>query len=241
MVKCKLPGGAIELRPFKEATHVMPSAKGLFSPASNLIPFLQNNQGNRVSMADKQMEQAISLVHREAPLVQSKADHADPDHTFEKTFGGFSSIRSPVSGKVVAISPDSITIHDGKKKHEVQIYHHFPLNDPKGQMHSEHIVGVGSQVKAGQTIADTNFTKNGVLALGSNLRIGYVPYKGYNYEDGIVISETAAKKLTSDHLYKHKLEIDPELDKVGKKVMKEAITDGWLACAPKRLVDEFLA
>jgi DNA-directed RNA polymerase subunit beta' len=72
-------------------------------------------------------------------------------------------------------------------------------------------------VKAGQTIADTNFTKNGVLALGSNLRIGYVPYKGYNYEDGIVISETAAKKLTSDHLYKHKLEIDPELDKVGKK------------------------
>lgn len=213
MVKMKLPGGAIETRPFKEAQYVLPSAKGIFDFTSNLIPFLPTNQGNRVSMADKQMEQAISLKHREAPLVQSKTEGA---HTFEKSLGSFSSTLSPISGKVHEVKKDSIVIHDGKKKHEVQIYNHFPLNDAKGMMHSDPVVKVGDTVKQGQLLADTNFTRNGHLAVGMNLRVGYMPYKGYNYEDGIVISETASKKLTSDHLYKKNIEVDPDIDVINK-------------------------
>jgi DNA-directed RNA polymerase subunit beta' len=215
-VKMKLPGGSIEVRPFREAQYVMPSAKGMFDIASNLIPFLPSNQGNRVSMADKQMEQAISLKYREEPLVQTKTDHADPNLTFEKVLGGFTSHRAPVSGKVVSVKNDSITISDGKKKHQVHLYEHFPLNDPKGMMHSEPVVKVGDTVRQGQVIADNNFTKNGTLSLGVNLRVGYIPYKGYNYEDGIVISESAAKKLTSEHLYKKKIELDPENDVISK-------------------------
>lgn len=215
-VKMKLPGGGIESRPFKDAHYVMPSAKGMFDLASNLIPFLPSNQGNRVSMADKQMEQAIALKNREAPLVQSKTDHADPNMTFEKVLGGFTAHRAPVSGKVTAVSHDSVTITDGKKKHQVHLYNNFPLNDPKGMMHSQSIVAVGDSVRQGQIIADNNFTKDGTLALGANLRVGYIPYKGYNYEDGIVISESAAKKLTSEHLFKKKIELDPEHDLVSK-------------------------
>lgn len=212
-VKMKLPGGAIESRPFKEATYVLPSAKGLFDYTSNLIPFLPTDQGNRVSMADKQMEQAISLKHREAPLVQSKTEGPA---TFEKVIGSFSSINSPVSGKVTAVTPHAIVIGEGKKKHEVHLYNHFPLNDDKGMMHSTPHVKVGDEVKQGQLLADTNFTRNGHLAIGTNLRVGYMPYKGYNYEDGIVISESAAKKLTSEHLYRKNLEIDPDNDTVSK-------------------------
>lgn len=212
-VKMKLPGGAIETRPFSEAQYVLPSAKGLFDYTSNLIPFLPTDQGNRVSMADKQMEQAISLKHREAPLVQSKTEG---DHTFEKTIGLFSSTSSPVSGKILSVGKDSIVVSDGKKKHEVHLYNHFPLNDDKGMMHSTPVVKVGDSVKQGQLLADTNFTKNGDLAIGTNLRIGYMPYKGYNYEDGIVISESAAKKLTSEHLYRKNLEVDPDSDVINK-------------------------
>ncbi len=215
-VKVKLPGGSIETKPFKDASYVMPSAKGMFNIASNLIPFLASNQGNRVSMADKQMEQAISLKHREEPLVQSRTDHANPNITFEKVLGGFTSHRAPVDGKVTDVKPDAITISDGKKKHQVHLYNNFPLNDPKGMMHSESLVKPGDTVKAGQTLADNNFTKNGTLSLGANLRVGYIPYKGYNYEDGIVISESAAKKLTSEHLYKKKMELDPESDVISK-------------------------
>jgi len=216
-VKVKLPGGSIELRPFSEASFVLPSSKGMFDMASNLIPFLASNQGNRVSMADKQMEQAISLKFRESPLVQSKTDHAQAGMTFEKVLGGFSSHRASVSGTIKSIKDDHIVINDGKKNHQVHLYNHFPLNDPKGMMHSEAVVAVGDKVTQGQVIADTNFTKKGVLALGSNLRVGYIPYKGYNYEDGIVISETASQKLSSEHLHKKSVEFDPENDVVSKQ------------------------
>lgn len=217
VVKVKVPGGGIELRKFDEAMYVMPTTKGMWDVTSNLIPFLPSDQGNRVSMADKQMEQAISLKDREAPLVQTKTENPrDPDHTFDKAFGSFSSIRSPVHGRVSEVHKDHIIVMEGHKKHKIPIYDHFPLNDVKGMMNSEPVVKVGDTVKSGQLLADTNYTKNGTLALGTNLRVGYMPYKGYNFEDGIVISETAAKKLTSDHLYKKKLELDPEADTISR-------------------------
>jgi DNA-directed RNA polymerase subunit beta' len=62
-------------------------------------------------------------------------------------------------------------------------------------------VKAGDVVKKGQLLADTNYTKDGKLAIGKNLRVAYIPYRGLNFEDGVVISETAAKKLTSAHMY----------------------------------------
>jgi DNA-directed RNA polymerase subunit beta' len=221
-VKVKLPGGDVAIRPASQATHVLPSAKAMFNYATNLVPFLPCDNGNRVSMADKQIEQSISLKNREAPLVQAKTDHQrDPGHTFEKLVGGFVCQKATVDGTVVSVKNDVITIKgaDGKKA-EVHLYNHFPLNDPKGMMHSSALVKPGDKVKAGQVIADTNFTKNGTLAYGTNLRVGYLPFKGYNFEDGIVISETAAKKLTSEHLFKKALEIDSDSDVISKDKLK---------------------
>jgi len=84
-------------------------------------------------------------------------------------------------------------------------------------MHSTPTVKVGDSVKSGQVIADTNFTRGGHLSLGTNLRVTYIPYKGYNFEDGIVISESAAKKLTSEHVHRKSKEIDPTKDFLDKK------------------------
>ena len=219
-VKVKLPNGDISVRPFKEVQYVMPSSKGLFNYASNMVPFLPCNNGNRVSMADKQMEQAIGLKHREEPFVQTKTDSLDPTHTFEKLVGYSASARATADGKVTAIKEGMIHTQGKEGKAEIHLYNHFPTNDPKGMMHSTPIVQVGDTVKKGQVLADSNFTKNGTLAIGTNLRVGYVPYKGYNFEDGIVISESAAKKLTSEHLYKKNIELDPGSDHVSKEKFK---------------------
>lgn len=211
-VKVKLPGGDMETRLYKDADYVMPSAKGVFDHSSNLIPFLPSNQGNRASMANKQMEQAISLKDREAPLVQVKTEVKDPTHTYEKLIGTFSSHRSPVDGKVVEVTNDHVKVQGPSGVHTVQVYNHFPLNDDKVMMHSTPLVKVGDHVKAGQVVADTNYTRNGVLAVGTNLRYGLMAYKGYNYDDGVVISQSAAKKLTSDHLYRKEVELDHSKD-----------------------------
>jgi DNA-directed RNA polymerase subunit beta' len=209
-------------KPFSDGRFLLITAHQLFDEATNLIPFLQNNQGNRTMTASRQATQAVGLLHREAPLVQVRSGSG---HSWERVIGGPWSHKSSVNGKVVEIQKhpqnghaDSITIQDASgEKHTNQLYNHFPLNDSKSFMHSTPSVKVGDKVDRGQVIADSNYTRDGHLALGTNLRVTYLPYKGYNFEDGIVISESAAKKLTSEHVHRKSLEIDPEKDFVDKR------------------------
>lgn len=193
--------GDLKEVPVAEVQYILPSAKGMFALASNLVPFLQNNQGNRAMMAVRQLEQAVGLKEREIPLVQTLTDN--PSVTFDSVVGADSSFRSPAAGVVKEVTPDKIVIREQTGKlHTVQIYNNFPLNEESTFYHATPVVRVGDRVTKGQLLADTNFTKGGVLALGTNLKYAYIPYKGYNHDDGIVVSESAAKKLTSEHLYR---------------------------------------
>jgi DNA-directed RNA polymerase subunit beta' len=222
-VKWSNAGNDIAEGHFKDADYVMRHPSQFFNVTSNLIPFINNTSGGRASMATRHMEQAISLVHREAPLVQVGTGVArDGRRTFEEIIGTQASHQSPVDGTVHAVKNDAIVIagKDGKH-HEVQIYRNYPLNDAKSVLDSTPLVNVGDKVKEGQTVADTNFSKKGTIALGTNLRVGYIPYKGYNFEDGIVISDSAAKKLSSVHLYKHNLPVDDETVLAKKRYMAQ--------------------
>ena len=210
-VKMKTPLGSIRALPFKDARYVFLSPHQLFDEATNLIPFLQNDQGNRTMVAARQGTQAVGLTNREPPLVQVRGGK---NKTWEKIIGIPFSHPSPAAGEVVRIRtdqtdnefPDSVVIRDqAGKRHEIQLYNHFPLNEAKSFMHSTPLVKKGDKVKKGQVLADTNFTRDGVLSLGTNLKVGYMPYKGYNFEDGIVVSESAAQKLTSDHVHRDRV------------------------------------
>lgn len=222
-VKMKDPTtGEIVLRSMKDARYMFVSPHQLFDEATNLIPFLQNNQGNRTMTASRQASQAVGLRDRETPLVQVQGGNTTWEHLIGIPF----SQTAPTAGKIVDIRsdqsdnrfPDSIILQDKSgTKHEIQIYNHFPLNDTKTFMHSIPKVQVGQEVKEGDLLADTNFTRDGKLALGTNLRVSYMPYKGYNFEDGIVISNSAAQKLTSEHVHRKSIEIDPTKDSMNKK------------------------
>jgi DNA-directed RNA polymerase subunit beta' len=218
----------------KGADYVMRDPMQMFSFASNMIPFMPADHPNRSTMAGRQMEQAVSLLHREVPLVQSLAGA----HSFDHMIGGFASHHSRVDGTVTQIKPDAVVIKDTDgKKHEVQIYDHFPLNEDKAFLHSTPIVKVGDKVSAGQTIADSNFTKGGVLAMGTNLRVGFMPYKGLNYEDGIVVTESAAKRLTSEHLHRHSIERDVA-HVLDKRKFQAYIPTGMNRAQAEKLDDE---
>jgi DNA-directed RNA polymerase subunit beta' len=204
-VKMSAAGNEIVEGSMKNAQYVMRDPTQMFSMASNLVPFLAADHPNRSTMAGRHMEQAIPLKDREAPLVQSLFGNK----TFEEAMGSYAGQVSPVSGKVVGVSNDAVKIKDAHGKvHERQIYDNFPLNADKSFIHSTPTVAVGDAVKRGQSVADTNFTQKGQLALGTNLKTGYMPYKGYNFEDGVVISESASKKLASEHLYRKSLDTD---------------------------------
>jgi DNA-directed RNA polymerase subunit beta' len=201
-VKASMKGGEFGVVPFRDVEYVVRSPGQIMSLPMNLVPFLANDSQNRSTMAGRHQEQAVSLKHREAPLVQAAAGK----QTFDEVFGGFTAQSSPVSGTVEKVKKDSIVIRDKDGKlRDVPIYDNYPLTEKKGMLHSEPTVKVGQKVKRGQLIADTSFTKNGVYAPGTNLKVAYLPAKGLNVEDGIVISQSAAKKLTSEHLHKKNL------------------------------------
>jgi DNA-directed RNA polymerase subunit beta' len=184
------------------------SSHSLFSLSTNMIPFLQNDQGNRTMMASKQISQAIPLVNNEAPLVVVRSPSGK---SYMDIMGEAHSFSSPVEGVINKINKDYIEIKDKKNKiYKENIYNNFPLVG-HSVINSKIIVKEGDFVKKGQLLADTNFTKNKTLALGTNLKTAIIPFKGYNFEDGLVITESAANKLTSEHIYQETVRTDQDM------------------------------
>lgn len=205
---------ALEVGDAGAAKYAMRHPTQVFNITSNMIPFLHSTQGNRAGMASRHLEQAVSLQDRQAPLVQvATGAGKGPFDTFEGWVGTMAGHQSPVDGTVEKVTADGIHIKDkAGQKHVVQMYNHYPLNDVKSTLHSEALVKPGDSVRRGQHIGDTNYTKGGKLALGTNLRVAYAPLKGYNFEDGVVISESAAKSMSSVHMTKHSLALEPDMN-----------------------------
>lgn len=177
---------------------VLHSPRQAFSIASNTIPFLPAAMGVRAQMATKMLEQAIPLVNREAPLVQVKVGGG----TIERAIGGSFSTAALEDGVVQSISKNKIVVKTKDGENEHPLFSNLPLNN-KAFVDSTVRVVEGQAVKKGETLADTNFTSDGVMAIGTNLKAAYIPWKGYNFEDGIVITESARKKLTSEHMHQY--------------------------------------
>jgi len=157
-----------------------------------------------------QYTQAVTLEDREAPLAQTFFSSKNGKKiTFEKMRGNEASIISPVGETVTRVSKKSITIKGGGgSTHTVPLYDNMPLNQG-GFLHNNPLVKTGDQVVKGQVLADSNNTRGGVLALGRNMLTAIMPWKGLTYEDGVVISEKAAKRLSSEHLREATAHLDP--------------------------------
>lgn len=202
-IKAMYRGKVVEI-PRAKADYFTPRPEALFSISTNLVPYLPSNQGNRVMMASKMLEQAIALKHREAPLVQVGIGPT----TTERALGQQVAVIAPDNGVIKKVTPDFITMKlDSGEERKLPLYNNFALNR-KSFLHHEAKVKEGQRVKKGDLLADSNYTKDGTLALGANFRVAYLPYHGLNFEDGIVVTESAAKKLTSEHIHKKSIDIN---------------------------------
>jgi biotin carboxyl carrier protein len=177
-------------------------------PLANMVAMKHAAYPQRIAMGARMLTQALPMVNAEAPLVQSGIPGTS--ESFEDRLGEkMGAIRSQVAGTVINVTPETITIQgDGKKKHTIELYNDLPYNR-KTTIHNTPLVSVGQHVKPGMLLAKSNFTdSNGTTALGLNYHVAFMPYKGYNYEDAIVMSESAAKRATSEHMYQHTLDTD---------------------------------
>ena len=198
--------GKISRVPARGIDYAFVKPEHLIDANSATIPFISHNNGTRVMTASKMGLQAKPLADGDVPMVQVDSGEGE---TVEKAIGTAFSPQSPVDGIVSKVADDHVVIA-GRR---VSLPHYFPLNS-NNFMHARATVKVGQRVKKGQVIADTNYTRDGTLSLGKNLRVAYVPYKGMNVEDGVVISESAGDKLASEHLYQQNylFDVDTVMD-----------------------------
>jgi len=175
----------------------------LFSNVNKLVPFPQAVQGNRSFMTARQITQAVPLVHGEAPLVEPVDDNGISTYrTLRKDLESLLPMESPWNGEVLDVGNGIIKIReDDGTIQKFQYHEHLPFATNTG-VHQEPKVKKGDRVRKGQMLVkDAYTTDDGKVALGRNLKVAYMPYYGENTEDGLVISEDAAEKLTSAHYY----------------------------------------
>lgn len=189
----------MELGDEQDVDYEMPSANGFFSTHANAIPLASAVQGPRIFYGARFFEQALPMVNNEAPLVRNL--ETTSGRSFDYVLGeAVGAKRSDMAGTVDKITPDEIVVKgaDGSKK-SYELFNMFPGNR-KTLQHNTPTVQKGQPVKPGDLLAKSNFTDNeGRMALGVNARIGLVPYKGASMDDALVISQSFASRLVSDH------------------------------------------
>ena len=189
-----------------KSKYSIPDPSHFFSPVTNLIPSLSSVSGARVLIGDKSSLQAMTLVNREAPLVQS-APKGGKD-SFAHEFGKLVSVSSKIEGTVTKIDEDHISVKDKDGKEHVHDKYHNYIVGRESYIHHTPIVSVGDKVKHGQLLATSNYSDHkGTLALGMNLKTAIMPYRSLNFEDALAISETAAKKLEGEQLIPVRMEL----------------------------------
>ena len=177
------------------------SPKMVFSVATALIPFLQNDDANRALMGSNMQRQAVPLLTTEAPVVGTGME------TKTAVDSGVCVVAKK-AGTVLRSTSTDITIKndDGTKDD----YHltKFMRSNQSNCYNQRPIVFQGEHVEAGQVIADGPSTSNGELALGKNPLIGFMTWEGYNYEDAVLLSERLVQNdvYTSVHIEEYEAE-----------------------------------
>jgi DNA-directed RNA polymerase beta subunit len=210
-------GKGIEYIKRKDVDFFLANSNNMMSVGAGMIPNIGGIRSNRTLMGSKYPLQALSLKHREAPLVQRELTADGEDSTTERRVAKQLGAKfSPVDGRVVSVTDDEMVVRDREgTKHTIDLYNMYPANQ-KGYLHNTPVVEVGDRVKANQLLAESNYTKGDSGALGTNLKVAYISGHGAEaFEDAIAISESASKKLASEQLHKFRgdLSSDTSYDK----------------------------
>lgn len=194
----------------------------ILSTTTSNIPFAQYNDGARMLMGCAMSKQAEPVVGSAPPLITTPLANK-----IGKEIDGI--YKSPISGVVTYVSSDMIEIEpleeDNNEKVQINLQNYRVSNEGT-LINNRIIVNEGDIVLKGDIVADLNSTKNGELAVSSNLNVAYTVYDGYNYEDGIVISDRLLNEdiLTSYRITEIETKFDTNQDLTYEQFMKQSST-----------------
>ena len=195
------------------------------SIAASLIPFIEHDDANRALMGSNMMRQAVPLMRSEAPIVGTGIER-------QLVRDSRTQIMAEGDGTVEFVDATTIRIRYDRTEEEDFVAFEEPVKEysiPKWRKTNQSttidlrpICNKGQRVKAGDILTEGYATENGELALGRNLKVAFMPWKGYNYEDAIVLNERMVKEdiLTSVHVDEYSLEV-----RETKRGMEELTSD----------------
>lgn len=184
----------------------------IVSVAAGLIPFLEHDDANRALMGSNMQRQAVPLLRSEAPIVGTGLEK-------KVALDSGTLVRAKNDGVVTSVDATRIEVlrdkgnetHEtlGLPPHDVYELRKFERSNQDSCINQKPICKAGDKVKAGDVLADGASTDNGELALGKNIRVAFLPWQGYNYEDAIIISEELAinDTFTSIHIEEYEIEV----------------------------------
>jgi DNA-directed RNA polymerase subunit beta len=194
-----------------EVEYMDVSPKQLVSVAASLIPFLENDDANRALMGSNMQRQAVPLLRADSPYVGTGMERVTARDSGAVVLCKRSGVVDSVDSERIIVKLEG-NIHEGQMSREVgsDIYQltKFKRSNQNTCINQKPIVSKGQRVKKGDVLADGPCTDMGELALGRNVLVAFMPWRGYNFEDAIVVSEKLVKEdyYTSIHIEEFEIE-----------------------------------
>ena len=209
-----------------DVDYVEVSPNQILSVAAALIPFLEHDDANRALMGSNMQRQAVPLMKPKSPIVGTGIES-------KVAVDSRSAVASPVDGRVMYVDSeririkrkdvqDSLALYEGENIVEVELKKFHRTN--QNTVHNQRpLVKEGDRIKKGDVIADGAATEQGELALGSNIRVAFMPWRGYNFEDAIVLSERLVKEDVFSSVHCNEIELEVRDTKRGQEELTSEI------------------
>ena len=225
LISCRHRGNIARI-PSSQVQYMDVSPNQTVSIAAALIPFLEHDDANRALMGSNMQRQAVPLVATEAPVAATGIEH-------RVAVDSGACIVAKEDGVVSYADAQRVVI--GRHTYDVK---KFQRSNANTCINQRTIIHPGQKVKAGQVLADGSATSQGELALGRDILVAFMPWRGYNFEDAILISEKLVKEdtFTSIHIEEFELEaretrlgneeVTRDIPNVGEEALKDLDEQG---------------
>jgi DNA-directed RNA polymerase subunit beta len=209
LVNCRQAGNFV-LKSKEEVDYIDVSPKQLVSVAASLIPFLENDDANRALMGSNMQRQAVPLIKGEAPLVGTGMERVTARDSGAVIVCRRDGIVDQVDSErvIVRVESDQSGVLSREVGSDIYLLTKFKRSNQNTCINQKPLVRAGDRVKQGQVLADGPCTDRGELALGRNVLVAFLPWRGYNFEDAILVSEKLVQEdyYTSIHIEEYEIE-----------------------------------
>ena len=203
-VNCRHQGDFVPARR-EQVEYIDVSPKQIVSVAASLIPFLENDDANRALMGSNMQRQGVPLITSDAPLVGTGMERVTARDSGSVIVCREDGVVDSVDGRRIIIRRAPAKGDESNIGASIYRLKKFRRSNQNTCVNQKPLVSVGDKVVEGQVIADGPCTDGGELALGRNVLVGFMPWRGYNFEDAIVVSERLVQNdaYTSIHIEEH--------------------------------------